>query len=203
MWKQRLLPLWNGGHQLAWRVGEYLDALGHRRFEHCTICGRFGPMLYRRRVIPAGLVERWGLSPRLAEALARKESCDCGRCGAKLRARRIASVVLEVFPFGAPAARTCSLAEWARRPEARSLRIAEINRIEGVHDVLRHLPLFTPSDFHPGAAPGAVVGGLVIGLAEELSLLVIPATYKAAIGFLAILVILTLKPSGLLGIRAT
>ena len=54
-----------------------------------------------------------------------------------------------------------------------------------------------------GSIPGAVVGGLVIGLAEELSLLVIPATYKAAIGFLAILVILTFKPSGLLGTRAT
>lgn len=54
-----------------------------------------------------------------------------------------------------------------------------------------------------GSIPGAVVGGLVIGLAEELSLLMIPATYKAAIGFLAILVILTFKPSGLLGARAT
>jgi branched-subunit amino acid ABC-type transport system permease component len=53
-----------------------------------------------------------------------------------------------------------------------------------------------------GSIPGAVVGGLVIGLAEELSLLAIPATYKSAVGFLAILAILTLKPSGLLGVRA-
>jgi branched-subunit amino acid ABC-type transport system permease component len=53
-----------------------------------------------------------------------------------------------------------------------------------------------------GSIPGAVVGGFVIGLAEELSLLVLPATYKAAIGFLAILLILNLRPSGLLGARA-
>src|SRR5215207_6060552 len=41
-----------------------------------------------------------------------------------------------------------------------------------------------------GSVPGAVVGGLAIGLAEELSLLVLPATYKTVVGFLAILFIL-------------
>jgi branched-chain amino acid transport system permease protein/neutral amino acid transport system permease protein len=53
-----------------------------------------------------------------------------------------------------------------------------------------------------GSIPGAVVGGLVIGLSEELSLLALPATYKSAVGFLAILVVLTLRPRGLLGSRA-
>jgi branched-subunit amino acid ABC-type transport system permease component len=46
-----------------------------------------------------------------------------------------------------------------------------------------------------------VAGGLAIGLAEELSLLFLPATYKAAVGFLAILVILTFRPAGLFGAR--
>jgi branched-chain amino acid transport system permease protein/neutral amino acid transport system permease protein len=54
-----------------------------------------------------------------------------------------------------------------------------------------------------GSIPGAVVGGLAIGLAEELSLLALPATYKSAVGFLAIVVILTLRPQGLLGARVT
>ena len=54
-----------------------------------------------------------------------------------------------------------------------------------------------------GSIPGAVVGGLAIGLAEELSLLALPATYKSVVGFLAILLILTLRPQGLLGTRAT
>lgn len=54
-----------------------------------------------------------------------------------------------------------------------------------------------------GSIPGAVVGGLAIGLAEELSLLALPATYKSAVGFLAIFTILTLRPQGLLGARAT
>jgi len=53
-----------------------------------------------------------------------------------------------------------------------------------------------------GSVPGAVIGGLAIGLAEELSLVVLPATYKSAIGFLAILIVLTFRPRGLLGARA-
>jgi branched-chain amino acid transport system permease protein/neutral amino acid transport system permease protein len=53
-----------------------------------------------------------------------------------------------------------------------------------------------------GSIPGAVVGGLAIGLSEELSLLALPATYKSAIGFLAIVIILALRPQGLLGARA-
>jgi branched-subunit amino acid ABC-type transport system permease component len=53
-----------------------------------------------------------------------------------------------------------------------------------------------------GSIPGAVVGGLAIGLAEEWSLLALPATYKSAVGFLAIFTILTLRPQGLLGARA-
>jgi branched-subunit amino acid ABC-type transport system permease component len=47
-----------------------------------------------------------------------------------------------------------------------------------------------------------VVGGLAIGLSEELSLLALPATYKSAVGFLAILIILALRPRGLIGARA-
>src|SRR5205085_1294973 len=53
-----------------------------------------------------------------------------------------------------------------------------------------------------GSVPGAVVGGLAIGLSEELSLLALPATYKSAVGFLCILLILALRPRGLLGARA-
>lgn len=46
---------------------------------------------------------------------------------------------------------------------------------------------------------GAVVGGLIVGLAENLSVMVIPASYKPAIPFLLILLILYVKPKGLFG----
>jgi branched-chain amino acid transport system permease protein len=53
-----------------------------------------------------------------------------------------------------------------------------------------------------GSIPGAVVGALTIGIAEELSLLVLDPPYRSAIGFVAILLVLTLRPRGLLGERA-
>ncbi len=53
-----------------------------------------------------------------------------------------------------------------------------------------------------GSIPGAVVGALVIGIGEELSLLVLSPAYRTAVGFIAILLVLTLRPRGLLGARA-
>jgi branched-chain amino acid transport system permease protein len=53
-----------------------------------------------------------------------------------------------------------------------------------------------------GSIPGALVGALAIGVAEELSLLFWDATYRTAVGFIAILVVLTLRPRGILGERA-
>jgi branched-chain amino acid transport system permease protein len=53
-----------------------------------------------------------------------------------------------------------------------------------------------------GSIPGAVLGAFAVGIAEELSLLVVPATYRSAIGFAAILLMLTFRPRGILGERA-
>jgi branched-chain amino acid transport system permease protein len=53
-----------------------------------------------------------------------------------------------------------------------------------------------------GSIPGAVAGAFVIGIAEELSVAVAPPSYRSAIGFLAILVVLSFRPRGLLGERA-
>ena len=53
-----------------------------------------------------------------------------------------------------------------------------------------------------GSIPGAVVGALTIGVAEELSLLVLDPSYRSAVGFVAILLVLTLRPRGILGERA-
>ena len=53
-----------------------------------------------------------------------------------------------------------------------------------------------------GSIPGAVVGALTIGLGEELSLLVLAPAYRTVVGFAAILLVLTLRPRGILGERA-
>lgn len=53
-----------------------------------------------------------------------------------------------------------------------------------------------------GSIPGAVVGALVVGVGEELSLLVLSPAYRTAVGFIAIVLVLTLRPRGILGQRA-
>jgi SAM-dependent methyltransferase len=171
-WLKRLLaPCWNAAHRSGWLAYDYLNAFGHGHFERCVVCGRFAAMLYRRRVIPRRLEELWGLSPRLAEALARKESCDCASCGAKLRGRRLARALLSLYPVGDPPAPARSLADWVEHAEVRSLRVAEINRIDGLHDQLRRLPGFATSDYQPGAAPGVAVDGV---RSEDLTNLTYP-----------------------------
>lgn len=54
-----------------------------------------------------------------------------------------------------------------------------------------------------GSIVGAVAGALMLGVSEELALLVVPATYRSAVGFAAILIMLTVRPRGLLGERTT
>lgn len=53
-----------------------------------------------------------------------------------------------------------------------------------------------------GSIPGAVVGALTVGIGEEISLLVLAPAYRTAVGFVAILLVLTLRPRGILGERA-
>lgn len=169
--KRHIVPIWNGAHRLGWAVREYGGAVIRGRLEHCAVCGRFRPMIYRRRVVPRRLEELWGLSEKLATALARKESCDCAYCGTQLRARRMAVVIMETYPVVDPPSPARSLADWASSTVARSLRIAEINRIEGLHEQLVGLPNLRLSDYEPGAAPGELVRGV---RSEDLTRLTYP-----------------------------
>jgi len=54
----------------------------------------------------------------------------------------------------------------------------------------------------PGQAYGAMLGALVIGLATEVSAAFIPADYKYVIAFVVLLVMLGVRPTGLLGTPA-
>lgn len=48
-----------------------------------------------------------------------------------------------------------------------------------------------------GRIEGAIVGGLIVGIAEELSVLVIPGEYKVMSAFAILLLVLLLRPTGL------
>lgn len=50
-----------------------------------------------------------------------------------------------------------------------------------------------------GSLPGAVVGGLLVGIAENLSLLVVNPGYKQAMPFLLLLLVLIVRPQGIFG----
>ncbi|MBN1675817.1 MAG: branched-chain amino acid ABC transporter permease [Kiritimatiellae bacterium] len=52
-----------------------------------------------------------------------------------------------------------------------------------------------------GNPAGAVIGGLIVGLAESFSVSVLPAAYKDATAFAILLTVLFVRPHGLLGSR--
>jgi branched-chain amino acid transport system permease protein len=62
------------------------------------------------------------------------------------------------------------------------------------------LPLFTAAVLGGvGSIPGAVIGGLLVGVAENMSVLVLPTSYKATVPFLIMLACFLLRPRGLFG----
>lgn len=52
-----------------------------------------------------------------------------------------------------------------------------------------------------GSPYGAMLGGLIIGVSQELSTAFFPTEYKPLIAFILMLVILFVRPSGLMGVR--
>ena len=62
------------------------------------------------------------------------------------------------------------------------------------------LPVFAATILGGIGKPyGAIVGGMVVGLASELSTVVLPPAYKTAVAFAIMVVMLIVKPSGLFG----
>jgi branched-chain amino acid transport system permease protein len=52
-----------------------------------------------------------------------------------------------------------------------------------------------------GSIPGAVIGGLVIGVTEAVATLVIATDYRDAVTFVVIILILMFRPQGLFGVH--
>ena len=64
------------------------------------------------------------------------------------------------------------------------------------------LPLFAAAIVGGiGSIPGAMAGGLLVGIAEAAAVPVVGAQYRAAIGFLVLLAVLLARPQGLFGRR--
>ena len=54
-----------------------------------------------------------------------------------------------------------------------------------------------------GSPYGALVGGLILGLVEQMSAGYFSSAYKDAVAFVIILAVLFVRPSGLFGVRGT
>ena len=50
-----------------------------------------------------------------------------------------------------------------------------------------------------GSLPGAMIGGLIVGLAEALGASYISSGYRDAIAFVILIMVLLIKPTGILG----
>ena len=62
------------------------------------------------------------------------------------------------------------------------------------------LPLFAAAILGGiGSVPGALLGGLIIGLAEALAVPLVGAQYRAAVSFVILLAVLLVRPRGLFG----
>jgi branched-chain amino acid transport system permease protein len=64
------------------------------------------------------------------------------------------------------------------------------------------LPLFAAAIVGGiGSVPGAMLGGLLVGVGEALAVPVIGAEYRAAVAFLLLIAVLLVRPAGLFGAR--
>jgi branched-chain amino acid transport system permease protein len=54
-----------------------------------------------------------------------------------------------------------------------------------------------------GSAPGAFIGGLVLGVVEAMTAAYLSAAYKDAVAFVLIIILLLVVPSGMLGARSS
>jgi branched-chain amino acid transport system permease protein len=52
-----------------------------------------------------------------------------------------------------------------------------------------------------GSVPGAVIGGMILGVTESVSTLFLPTDYRDSIAFMMMVLILLLRPHGLFGQR--
>ena len=80
-------------------------------------------------------------------------------------------MLLETYLVGDPSAVAGSVLVWVKSPEAEVLRVAEINRIEGLHEVLSGLPGLAFSDYDPSVSSDEGVNGV---RSEDLTRLTYP-----------------------------
>ena len=50
-----------------------------------------------------------------------------------------------------------------------------------------------------GSLPGALLGGLIVGISESMAATFLGSTYRDSIAFIILIIVLIVRPNGLLG----
>jgi branched-chain amino acid transport system permease protein len=86
---------------------------------------------------------------------------------------------------------------------AAGILIAPINYVQvqmGIGILIKAFAAAVVGGF--GSLPGAVLGGLLVGVVESLGAAFISGTYKDVYAFILLIVVMMVKPSGILGVAA-
>src|SRR4030095_8136493 len=106
---------------------------------YCAVCGCHSSFRFDSTIITPPLQKAWGIPDNLVEAFNRKESMFCIDCGASLRIRRLATVLMQTV--AEISGISCkSFVELVRNEEFRGLKIAEINACATLHSYLKDHP---------------------------------------------------------------
>ena len=140
---------------------------------YCVVCGRHSSFRFDPTIITLQLQKVWGISDNVVEAFNRKESMFCTYCGASLRIRRLAAVLMQTCAQMSGIS-SRSFVELLRNEEFRRLRIAEINACGILHEYLKEHPNLFYSEWLPHAEPSDVHDGV---RCEDLQRLTYPENY--------------------------
>ena len=140
---------------------------------YCVVCGSRSSFRFDPTIITLQLQKAWGISDNVVEAFNRKESMFCTFCGASLRIRRLAAVLMQTCAQMSGIS-SRSFVELLRDEEFRRLRIAEINACGILHEYLKEHPNLFYSEWLPHAKPGEVHDGV---RCEDLQRLTYPENY--------------------------
>ena len=140
---------------------------------YCVVCGCHSSFRFDPTIITPQLQKAWGIPDNLVEAFNRKESMFCIDCGASLRIRRLATVLMQTVAEISGISCT-SFVELVRNEEFRGLKIAEINACGTLHSYLKDHPNLYYSEWLPGGKPGELHDGV---RCEDLQRLTYPDDY--------------------------
>lgn len=140
---------------------------------YCVVCGCDASFQFDTTIITPELKKAWGISDALAEAFNRKESLFCSNCGASLRVRRLAAVLMQTFGQISGRSYHC-VTELVRDEEFQRLKIAEINDCGALHSVLEPQANLHFSRYVREVRPGETHRGV---RCEDLQCLTYPDDY--------------------------